>query len=389
MSTDESLRNHLDGHCHRRLRGTAALAGLLVAILATAACASSGGGGADAPLPTAQPLPAACQPTSRGAFQLPSDKGLNYGNPITANGEWLGSRWLRPDTSTQPGWNAAKPRFQADLDFIASHNLGRVLRLFVTLDQLMVWDKDRGFVRFNDASLANLTQAFEMLDAHHLRVFAVLFDQEVVSSPGNFRFQALDGSHPAMRAGYLRALDVFLRRFGSRPTVVGWDLFNEPFNLLGREGGLRNPPNPDPVSPNFSDRTVRAWILDEYRTARCAAPNAWFTVSDTTELYWRTPPDTKLYAGALDYYDIHVYTDHPTARDWRTTLDKPYVLAEVGGSVDGGLHDVSVNARVVGFWLSQAPGLGASAVLAQQEGPGIYSLTGGLTQTGQVVAAAP
>src|SRR2546430_4351326 len=206
MSTDESLRNHLDGHCHRRLRGTAALAGLLVAILATAACASSGGGGADAPLPTAQPLPAACQPTSRGAFQLPSDKGLNYGNPITAKGEWLGSRWLRPDSSTQPGWNAARPRFQADLDFIASHNLGSVLRLFVTLDQLMVWDEDRGFVRFNDASLANLTQAFEMLDAHHLRVFAVLFAQEVVSSPGNFRFQSLDGSHPAMRACYLRAL---------------------------------------------------------------------------------------------------------------------------------------------------------------------------------------
>jgi hypothetical protein len=191
-----------------------------------------------------------------------------------------------------------------------------------------------------------------------------------------------------MRAGYLRALDLFLRRFGSRQAVIGWDLFNEPYNSLGREGGLRKPPGPDPVSPNFSDRTVRAWILDEYRTARCAAPNAWFTFSDTTELYWKTPPNTALYAGAVDFYDIHIYDDHPTDRDWRGTLDKPYLLGEVGASVGNGLQDDSVNSRVVGFWLARAPGLGASAVLAQVGGANVFSLKDGLMQTGQVVAAA-
>jgi hypothetical protein len=359
----------------------------LLVLVATVGCASPSGG-RSASLPTAQPLPAACQPTSRGLFQLPSDKGLNYGVPTTVNGEWLGSRWLRPHTTTDPGWQAAKPRFQADLDFIASHNLGTVLRLFIGLDQLMVWDRSRGFVRYNEAALDNLSQALDMVDAHHQRVFAVLYDQEEVSSPGNFHLQALDGSHPAMRAGYLRALDVFLPRFGSRPTVIGWDLFNEPYNSLGADGGLGKPPGPDPVSPNYSNQTVRAWMLDEYRTARCAAPNAWFTFSDTTELYWKSPPDTALYAGAVDYYDIHIYDNHPSVRDWRGTLDKPYVLGEVGGSVGNGLANESVNSRVVGFWLAQGPGLGASAVLAQVGGASVYSLKRGLMRTGQVVAAA-
>jgi hypothetical protein len=342
-----------------------------------------------AQLPAARPLPAACQATSRAPFQLPSDKGLNYGVPSAISGEWLGSRWLRTDIPWHPGWQAAKPRFQADLDFIASHNLGSVLRLFVGLDQLMVWDQSRGFVRYDDAALGNLSQALDMVDAHHQRVFVVLFDQEEVSSPGNFHFQALDGSHPAMRAGYLTALDVFLRRFGSRSTVIGWDLFNEPYNSLGREGGLRRPPAANPVSPNYSDQTVRTWMLDEYRTARCAAPNGWFTFSDTTELYWKSPPNTALYAGAVDYYDIHVYDDHPTARGWHATLDKPYILGEVGGSVGSGLADESVNSRVVRFWLARAPGLGARAVLAQVGGAGVYTLSGGLMRTGQIVAAAP
>src|SRR5207245_4089447 len=136
---------------------------------------------------------------------------------------------------------SARPRFQADLDFIVSHKLGSVTRLFVGLDQLMVWDRSRGFVRYKEAALDNFAQALDMLDVHHIRAFVVLFDQEEVSSPGNFHFDALDGSHPAMRAGYLRALDIFLRRFGSRSTTIGCDLFNQPYHILGRECRLSKP----------------------------------------------------------------------------------------------------------------------------------------------------
>jgi hypothetical protein len=358
-----------------------------IAILALGAAACSAPGGT---AQTGAATVAACPPAARPPFALPTVKGINYGQPAAADGQYLGSSWLRTGTESQPGWESAKPRLQADLDFIAAHRLGQVVRLFVGLDQLMVWDRTTGFVRYDAAALDHLTEALDMFDAHHVRVLAVLFDQEETSSPGNFRFQALDGAHPAMRAGYLKALDAFLRRFGSRPTVAGWDLFNEAYNSLGREGGLSRPPAGDPVSPNYPDAVVQSWIRDLYRTARCAAPRAWFTVSDTTELYWKTPPDTARYDGAADFYDIHVYDDHPAARDWRQSLHLPYVLGEVGGDVGHGLQDQSVNSRVVGFWLAQAGPLGITGVLAHAGGGAVYSLAGGtLTPTGQVVAAAP
>jgi hypothetical protein len=350
----------------------------LLALLAAAACATGPHG--EPPGSTS-----ACPPAARPAFALPGVKGINYGQPDAATGEYLGARWLRTGS-----WEAATPRLQADLDFIAAHHLGQVVRIFIGLDQLMVWDDRTGFVRYDPAALDHLGQALDLFDAHRLRVLAVLFDQEETGNPGNFRFEALDGGHPEMRAGYLKALDAFLRRFGARSTVAGWDLFNEAYNSLGREGGLPRPPHADPVSPGYPDATVHAWLRDLYATARCAAPAAWFTVSDATELYWPTPPDTAKYDGAVDFYDIHVYDDHPSARDWRATLRRPYVLGEVGGDVDAGLRDQTVNARAVAFWLGQARPLGISAVLAHAADGLLFPPGGGpLTPAGQVVAKAP
>jgi hypothetical protein len=357
---------------------------LALAPLLAAAC---GAGAPDGPAPSAPSATVTAQ-AGAPAFDLPSINGLNYGGPNGADGQWLGARWLRSG-SGDDGWALARPRLQADLDFIVAHRLGSVQRLFIGLDQLMVWDPSIGFQRFDEAGLANLTAALDMFDAHHLVALVVVFDQEEVASPGNFHFQALDGGHAAMRANYLTAVDQFFRRFGGRATVAGWDLFNEPYNNLGREGGLRQPPARDPVSPNYPDDTVHAWIRDLYQTAKRAAPRARLTVSDTTDLYWPDRPDTGRYSDSVDFYDIHVYDDHPGTRDWRHLLDKPYVLGEVGGDVDHGYQDQSVNSRVVGFWLSHARELGIRAVLAQASDDEIYSLASGeLTPTGRVVEAA-
>jgi hypothetical protein len=362
-----------------------------IAVLAVA-CGPAGGPTAGGQHPAApasappQPQVTTTPAPAARTFSLPSQNGLNYGGPSGPDGQWLGSQWLQPGDG---GWALAKPGLQADLDFIASHRLGRVQRLFVDVDQLMVWDSRSGFVRFDDAALANLGEALDMFDQHHLTVIAVVFDQEEQGSPGNFRFQALDGAHPAMRAGYLRAVDQLFRRFGGRATVAGWDLFNEAYNSLGREGGLRPPPAHDPVSPNYPDETVHQWLQDLYQTAKRAAPGAWLTVSDTTELYWRDTPNTSLYDGAVDFYDLHVYDDNPAPKDWQGTLHKPYLLGEVGGDYDHGFKDPAVNARVVGFWLGHARQLGISAVLAHASDDAVYSLASGtLTPTGRVVQAA-
>jgi hypothetical protein len=363
------------------------LTALILALLLAAAstgCASPGPHAVPRPTATSAPSPNGSSPSLPGP-PLPSVKGLNYDGPAGSSGQWLGTRWLRPDG----GWSAARPRLQADLDFIASHGLGQVVRVFIGLDQLMVWNATTGFAGFDPAALANLGQALDMFDAHHLKVLGVVFDQEEVSSPGNFRFQALDGRHAAMRANYLVAVGQFFERFGTRQTVAGWDLFNEAYNSLGTEGGLPRPPADDPVSPNYPDEIVHTWIEDLYGAAKRAAPQAWLTVSDTTDLYWKDPPDTARYDGAVDFYDIHVYDDHPAARDWARTLHRPYLLGEVGGDIDHGFKDQSINARVVGFWLSHARALGIHAVLAHSAGNSIYSLRSNtLTPTGRVIEAA-
>jgi hypothetical protein len=313
---------------------------------------------------------------------FPSPAGLNYGEPRTAVGGWAGTRWLQPGPSGY--WARVRSSFDRDLALIDERHLGKVLRLFVGLDQLMTFDPVRGYTGFDPQALDDFSAALDMLDRHHLQALVVLYDQEEVSSPGNFHFEALDGRHPAMRAGYLRATEEFMARFGRRPTVVAWDLFNEGYSSLGTAGGLPRPPASDPVSPGYPESVVRAFLSDLYTAAKRGAPHAWLTVSDATELYWHHPPDTSIYDGIVDFYDIHVYDDRPSYPNWRSTLTKPYIVGEAGAAIDGGhFEDQRLDPPVLSYLLDHSAAAGVRLVLAQGKAltPG-----GELTPIGQVVS---
>jgi hypothetical protein len=329
-----------------------------------------------------------CTQAAQQPLAVPSLKGLNYGGPSTVDGDFVGTEWLRSGTGTNDHWTETQPALEADLTFIQQHDLGRTMRVFLGLDQAMRWDPDQGFVGFYEPTLQSFQQSLDMFQAHGMKVIVVLYDQEVVRSKGNFHFEALDGHHQAMRNNYLRATDTFLRRFGSNPTVIGWDLFNEAYNSLGREGGLHDPPNEDPVSPNYSNTTVHTWIHDLYQVAKCAAPQANFTVSDTTELYWRQHPDLSKYQDSVDFYDVHVYDDHPKMPSWKSVLNKPVVVGEMGAFVENQHYrDQRVNPEVVRFWLEHAASVGLTAVLAHSADDNIYpSDRSTLTPSGRVIS---
>lgn len=304
--------------------------------------------------------------------------------PHTVAGRWVGTEWLR-SRSAGGFWEETFPALGADLDFIQQHSLGKVIRLFIGLDQAMLWDDSQGYIGFDETTLQHLSQVLDMLDARGMRAVAVIFDQEQVAGLGNFHFEALDGKHPAMRQNYLKGLATFLQRFGARQTVIGWDLFNEAYNSLGRDGHLPAPPHADPVSPNYSDQTVHAWLIELYRTARAAAPSALFTVSDSTELYWNPTPDLTKYRDVVDFYDIHVYDDNPTYPDWRSSLDKPYIVGEAGASTtDQHYDDQAKNSAAVTYLLQHAKSAGVSAVLVQ--GRAFTPSRDALTPTGAVLA---
>lgn len=295
-------------------------------------------------------------------LSFPSSKGLNYGIPRTERGEYVGTQWLR----SGPGkdyWSSVRPAIAADLDFIVRHNLGNVVRTFIGLDQAMIWDAQDGFQGFDDRTLSHFEETLDLFDARRVKMIAVLYDQEEVGNVGNFHFAALDGNHPRMRSNYLRATALFLQRFGQRKTIVAWDLFNEAYINLGRDGGFPPPPAPDPVSPGYSRSVVQAWLQDLYRAAKRAAPTAWFTVSDA-QLYWSPHPDLSRYDGILDFYDIHIYDDHPKLPDWKSALHKPYIIGEAGAGIKGNhFRDQRINPGAVRYFLEHAEAAGVSLVL--------------------------
>ena len=359
----------------RRVRGLVRWTSVLLAA-ATLACSLPGSA-----------APARFSPTNCGAptktpFVVPSYKGLDYETPPTINGEYAGVEWLRKGS----GRNANRqfentfPALQADLDFIKRNDLGLLMRLFLGLDQAMVWNPETGFVRFDGQALDNFQRVLDLFAAHGMKVIVVLFDEEVQGSSGTFRYQALDGRHESMRSNYLRAVDIFMRRFGANPAVAGWDLFNEAYNSIGRDG--RSP------FGNYSNQTVHAWLHDLYSTAKCAASGAWLTVSDSTELYPSQDPDLSKLEDSVDFYDIHVYDDHPGLPDWRSILHKPYIVGEAGADeATDHYRDQKINAPVVSYLLQHGRQVGVQAVLALSAQSNIYPTDRSrLTATGKVIS---
>ncbi len=372
----------------RQLQLFAAL--VLAAVVACAtvtACSSVGSagsaGGAPASSPPASGLPASCRPAAQPAFSLPSLKGLNYGTPNTVSGDYVGVEWLRSQNGDNSRFEQTYPALQADLAFLKQNNLGRVMRLFLGIDQTMVWNNQAGFVEFDETALTNFTRALDAFDAEGMKVIVVLFDEEEEGSSGTFRYQALDGQHATMRANYLRAVGEFMKRFGSSPTVAGWDLFNEAYNSIGRDGGK--------TQPGYPTATVHAWLRDLYVAAKCAAPNAWFTNSDATELYGKQHPDLSKLDDTLDFYDIHIYDDSPRIPGWRSLLHKPYIIGEAAANDQGNHYrDQSINPRVVGYLLEHAQAAGVRAMLAHSADDNVYPRDrSGLTPTGKVISAFP
>jgi hypothetical protein len=356
------------------------LTGLLAAS-ALLACSSSGSSTSSTPQAASSTPASSCRPASQPAFSLPSYKGLNYGVPNTVSGDYVGVEWLRTGEGDDSPFDKTYPALQADLAFIKQHNLGRTMRLFLGIDQTMVWNDRDGFVRFDPVALDNFQRALDAFAAQGMKVIVVLFDEEEQDSIGTFRYQALDGHHPTMRANYLRAIDTFLKRFGSNPTVAAWDLFNEAYNSLGTDGGIK--------TPGYPRETVHAWLHDLYVTAKCAAPNAWFTNSDSTELYGKDNPDLSKLDDSLDFYDIHVYDDNPELPDWKSLLHKPYIIGEAGANDQNNHYrDQTINPRVVGYLLQHGQQAGVRAVLAHSADDNVYPRNrSGLTPTGKVISA--
>lgn len=338
---------------------------------------SESAGGSGSAVAVGSCAPKAAMPPFRPATY----KGLDYEYPTDLQGHYVGTEWLRAGN-----WPQTSKRLEADLTFLQQNHMGSVLRIFVGLDQLMVWDKKTGFVRYDPGALQRFDEALNIVRQHGFQLVLVLYDQEDRSSAGNFHFEALDGKHDQMRANYLKATQLFMQRYGSTPGVLGWDLFNEAYNSLTGDGGLPRPPRDDPVSPNLPDGVVHSWLHDLYTSAKCGAPQAWMTVSDSTEFYGHDNPDVGKYSDSVDFYDVHVYEDQPQLQDWTAKLGKPVIIGEAGADeASEHFNDQAYNAAAVRSILEQGQQNRVSAVLAHSDG-NVFTADGRLTATGRVIS---
>src|SRR5260370_293787 len=105
------------------------------------------------------------RPSAAPQLAVPTSAGLNYGMPPTDRGEWVGTQWLRPAY-----WDATRPALAADLDFIQRNSLGRVLRVFIGLDQLLVCNSQAGFDRLDEASVDHFNAALSMFAPHGIKI---------------------------------------------------------------------------------------------------------------------------------------------------------------------------------------------------------------------------
>ncbi|HEV3310732.1 MAG TPA: hypothetical protein VG815_09455 [Chloroflexota bacterium] len=276
----------------------------------------------------------------------------------------------------------------SDLSFVHAAHLGRLLRVWVSLDQLMRWNAKDGFSGFVPARLANLDAALQSFSRHHVKVDLVLFVYSRAKQStwvNQFRPQALDGLHETMRARYLLALRFIIQHLAGNSsdarTVKVIDLQTEPyfqleqyFRSAASVGVFISCLNSGTVSTSCVDqKIIDPWVTDMYRTARAASTHFLYTESDTGRLLSTSPTAQSYWMSMyhVDVYDIHMYDSAPWNHEslWATALHlrKPWFVGEAGcasgaaACTYGGLRAGPVDQ----WWLTNLPRYRAQSVLIE------------------------
>jgi len=314
--------------------------------------------------------------------------GSNYYAPAAKFTHCRRWTWLQATCYRNPMARENVPRqLTSDLRFIVRHQQGTFQRVWISIDELMVWNRRTGFIRYDGQALANVDDALRRFAALGIKVDLVLLQYAKGTGELNqFHPEALDGRHPAMRAGYLRAIKRFIVRLSLDPvvasTVAVVDLENEPYFALeeyfqkGRRylGRWTACWNGRQVDSDCVDQTIiHPWLKDLYRVARLASNNFLYTVSDTGRLLQSDPERQRYWIGMypVDVFDIHMYDDKPAldAARWATASDLPKVwFAGEVGCAAGHVICTYDGTRALGpdrWWMSNLGKYGACAVLIE------------------------
>ncbi len=319
--------------------------------------------------------------------------------------------WLTKCYTNDSGAPSPQEQISIDARFIANNHQGAFQRLWVSLDQLMNWNTVTGYQSYRPDYLAHLDDALSRFARYGIKVDLVLFSwAQGTTARHQFRPRALNGRHPAMRAGYLRAVRDFLVHISRNPvdasTIGVVDLENEAYLQLGEYFQHRDHlgafthqcADQHGISWNcLETRIIRPWLRELYVTAKTAAPSFLYTVSSDGDLLTsnRQTQAALMRLYSVDIYDVHLYSNTPwkeTAR-WASSrwFDKPWFSGETGCSVQSTscIYDGALAAPVDRWWLRHMQTYGAQAILIEDAGTAWGYRNGPLhptlTATGQAI----
>src|SRR5919202_3714522 len=147
--------------------------------------------------------------------------------------------WLTSCYTNTSATRTAQQQVSADAAFIAQNGQGAFQRVWVSLDELVSWDRTTGYQGFTPQYLANLDDALARFHAKGIQVDLVLFEGAPNSGDQHqFHPEALDGNHAAMRANNLQAVQDFFSHLAPNrtdaETVAVMDLQNEAYYQMER-----------------------------------------------------------------------------------------------------------------------------------------------------------
>jgi len=306
--------------------------------------------------------------------------GVDYYDPSEYFTHCPDYTWLQNSCYDNPA-NPDPPRKQlvSDLSFVTSQHVGSVQRVWISLDQLMRWSPAWGFSGFRPGALHNVDDMLSLYHLYGIKVILVVYVYDRAGRLNEFRAQALDGNHEAMRSDYLRAERIFLRHLARNSIDVAAapiiELANEPyfqleeyFNDPAHLGRFKSCASEGRTDWGCVDqRIIHPWLVDLYQTARRASSKLLYTFSDTGRLLENYAHWSRMYPE--DLIDEHLYAgdpwDHTALYARALRFTQPWIATEVGcatGNV-GCTYSGVASSPVDSWWLKNLGRDGAQAVL--------------------------
>jgi hypothetical protein len=344
--------------------------------------------------------------------------GVDYYAPNSysncPNWTWLETRCFNPSGSPTPAsGDPGRYVLNSDLRFVRNADIGRFMRVWAPIDQLMKTSKNGEFEGLRHDRVRNLDQALAIFAHRGFRVDLVLLSySEGDHARNQFKPQALNGSRPWMRLGYLAALRQVIHHLAAnrldRKAVRVIDLQNEAYYQLeryfadpahlGMFGQCKT--SATTVSTQCVDQLIiHHWLIALYGAARSASHHFLYTESDTGRLLTTDPADQRywIHMYPVDVYDIHLYDSHPWMEPrarWISALNlqKPWFSGEIGCSsgATGCTYNGSRAAAVDRWWLMNMPDFRAQSLLLEDGYPTVWTYRAAnpsqtLTTTGRMM----